>query len=301
MLGQSNSNVIIISPRQCTAKNQIDFQIEKPVTRKSVIMRLEVQSAADFLMNMLRVPVTPSIKAMTDSQLLHFKGSLQTLLVLRYRSHWYPDAPNKGSGYRCIRINSKMDPIVAQAGRIVGCSTKVLSKMLPAELTMWVDPEEVSYRIGENGSICVLFDSSSRSSPSSDSDSMGSDELLLEQMNRTENHHILDLLENANFHSNSVNSQVNKSSSKRLDSSGSLDSSLRSPPPSSPFQLNTNTNTMHQQYNMMPHSPRHRNNTNTNFSDTQLYHWDAFTTNNSHHGTNSNNNNINNNKVRTQC
>ena len=28
---------------------------------------------------------------------------------------------------------------------------------LPSELTVWVDPDEVSYRIGEDGSIGVLF------------------------------------------------------------------------------------------------------------------------------------------------
>lgn len=33
-----------------------------------------------------------------------------------------------------------------------------LSKRNVSELTMWIDPREVSYRIGENGSICVLYE-----------------------------------------------------------------------------------------------------------------------------------------------
>lgn len=33
-----------------------------------------------------------------------------------------------------------------------------LKSLLPNELTLWIDPKEVSYRIGENGSICVLYD-----------------------------------------------------------------------------------------------------------------------------------------------
>lgn len=48
-----------------------------------------------------------------------------------------------------------MDPLIAQAGAAVGLDLSSLRRLLPTELTMWIDPREVSYRIGENGSICV--------------------------------------------------------------------------------------------------------------------------------------------------
>ncbi|MRA76107.1 hypothetical protein GH890_32280, partial [Bacillus thuringiensis] len=64
----------------------------------------------------------------------------------------------KGSGYRCIRIvNNKMDPLLDKAGAASGVSENELLTFLPSELTVWVDPSEVSYRIGEDGSIGVLF------------------------------------------------------------------------------------------------------------------------------------------------
>lgn len=147
-------------------------------------MKLEVNSAADFLMNLLRLK---KVEPLPDNdQLQNFKGSLESLLALHYRSHWYPEIPTKGSGYRCIRINGKIDPLIAKAGISVGISPNNLRKMLPAELTLWIDPEEVAYRIGENGSICVLYDSQIRASPSSDLDSTTSsaDEFIMDRVGR---------------------------------------------------------------------------------------------------------------------
>lgn len=266
-------------------------------------MRLEVHSAADFLMNLLRVKQSNSLP---ENQLQHFKGSLQQLLVLHFRSHWYPDIPTKGSGYRCIRINGQMDPIVAKAGSDAGLMPRTLRKMLPPELTLWIDPAEVSYRIGENGSICVLYDSQSRSSPSSDLDSTGSsgalsDEFIMERVGRLDltDMQLMDFLENKN-----AGTPTKARPNNSLGSSGSDDSQL-SPPLSPPFQLNSNR-VPHYHNNGIRRS-RSRNGNNVqqhqqqqqhqmNYMDsTHLYHnWDGFP------NANNNNNNINN-KVRTQC
>ena len=50
-----------------------------------------------------------------------------------------------------------MDPLLNKAGAASGVSENELLSFLPSELTVWVDPAEVSYRIGEDGSIGVLF------------------------------------------------------------------------------------------------------------------------------------------------
>lgn len=117
-------------------------------------MRLEIKSAADFLVHLLRLQANK----LSAEQLAQFKSSITEELGRRYRDHWFPDRPNRGSGYRCIRINGKMDPVIAQAGSNVGLLPAVLHRLFPSELTMWIDPSEVSYRIGENGSICVLYE-----------------------------------------------------------------------------------------------------------------------------------------------
>uniref|UniRef100_A0A803JSE6 BTG family member 2 n=1 Tax=Xenopus tropicalis TaxID=8364 RepID=A0A803JSE6_XENTR len=80
-----------------------------------------------------------------------------------YMHHWFPDKPAKGSGYRCIRINHKMDPVISKVACRINMSNQHLLSLLPKELTLWVDPFEVSYRIGEDGSICVLYEASAPS------------------------------------------------------------------------------------------------------------------------------------------
>ena len=119
-------------------------------------MRVEVTSAANFLVRLLRLNKESAV--VSDQQLDVFRSALIETLRIRYHEHWFPEKPCKGSGYRCIRINGKMDPVLAQAGGLVGLPGHFLHSLFPSELTMWIDPREVSYRIGENGSICVLYD-----------------------------------------------------------------------------------------------------------------------------------------------
>nr|XP_033808444.1 protein BTG1 [Geotrypetes seraphini] len=117
-------------------------------------MQPEIVAAVGFISKFLRTK-----GPMNDWQLQTFTQCLQELLAEHYKCHWFPEKPCKGSGYRCIRINHKMDPLIGQAARQIGLSSQQLFQLLPSELTLWVDPFEVSYRIGEDGSICVLYES----------------------------------------------------------------------------------------------------------------------------------------------
>lgn len=138
-------------------------------------MRLEIHSAANFLVHLLRL----HHNGLSETQLEMFKGSLTEVLRHRYQEHWFPERPTRGSGYRCLRINGKMDPVIAQAGIAIGLPASYLHSLFPSELTMWIDPAEVSYRIGENGSICVLYEDTNSSS--------STEEFLMERGNKSEN------------------------------------------------------------------------------------------------------------------
>lgn len=112
-------------------------------------MKLEVRIACKFLGNLLRRTEGVSVK-----QLEAFRTNMEEMLCARYRHHWHPQRPLLGSGYRCIRINHNMDPMIAEAAQACGVSNHQLN--FPEELTIWVDPNDVSFRIGEDGSICKL-------------------------------------------------------------------------------------------------------------------------------------------------
>ncbi|KAM7082354.1 LOW QUALITY PROTEIN: protein BTG2 [Ciconia maguari] len=113
----------------------------------------EIAAAVGFVSSLLRTR-----GCVSEQQLQVFSGALREALAEHYKHHWFPEKPFKGSGYRCIRINHKMDPIISKAASQIGLSLPQLYQLLPSELTLWVDPYEVSYRIGEDGSICVLYE-----------------------------------------------------------------------------------------------------------------------------------------------
>mgnify|MGYP003572664852 FL=1 len=132
-------------------------------------MLAEVDSAVAFLSKLMGNRCTD------PNQVVQFRSVLTKILTSHYENHWHPGKPNKGSGYRCIRIvEHKMDPLVLRAGFECGLNTEQLTSYLPNEITMWVDPEEVSYRFGEEGSIGLLY-SGTGSDGYSDDSSSGSD------------------------------------------------------------------------------------------------------------------------------
>lgn len=117
-------------------------------------MKPEILSAANFLVHLIRL----AKKGISEAHLTQFHKNIIKVLTRRYRDHWIPDKPFKGSGFRCIRCNQKLDPVIGEAGESVGLSNKLLQQVLPAELTLWIDPMQVSYRIGNNGSTYTIYE-----------------------------------------------------------------------------------------------------------------------------------------------
>jgi hypothetical protein len=79
-------------------------------------------------------------------------------IKIKFQDHWYPERPAKGSAYRSIRISKeKVDKVLINAVIDVGLDLQEILDTLPNDLTIWIDPGEVSYRIGEKGQGTFYF------------------------------------------------------------------------------------------------------------------------------------------------
>ncbi|KAM0683961.1 Protein btg1 [Mitosporidium daphniae] len=109
----------------------------------------EIHSAISFLSTILR----PVLSNCSTVQIDAFQESLIDLLCSKFATHWDVSNPIKGNAFRSLMVScSYVDPILQEAAR--RCSFEI--SMFPTELTIWIDPGEVTYRFGENGSIANL-------------------------------------------------------------------------------------------------------------------------------------------------
>lgn len=143
---------------------------------KDNTMIVEVLYAVDFICGLLRHHASddksdfPGSSTSTE-RVATFRRKLDDRLRAHYRGHWHPKAPERGSAYRCIRIvRRQMDPLIAGAGREAGISERELLAKLPADLTLWIDPEEVCVRFGEDGSVGVIYGGGKNAGSDSDPD-----------------------------------------------------------------------------------------------------------------------------------
>ena len=113
-------------------------------------MQLEIQVALNFIISYL-------YNKLPRRRVNIFGEQLERQLKNKYEGHWYPDKPFKGSGYRCIHVGEKVDPVVEQAAKESGLDLEDVRNNLPQDLSVWIDPYEVSYQIGEKGAVKVLY------------------------------------------------------------------------------------------------------------------------------------------------
>ncbi|XP_039292727.1 protein Tob1-like isoform X1 [Nilaparvata lugens] len=119
-------------------------------------MHLEVQVALNFVISYL-------YNKLPRRRVNIFGEELEKALKEKFVGHWYPDKPFKGSAFRCLKTGDPVDAVLERAAKESGVPVQDILENLPSELAVWVDPGEVSYRIGEKGAVKVLFSESDTS------------------------------------------------------------------------------------------------------------------------------------------
>ena len=112
-------------------------------------MDVEIQVAVQFIISFFSGKFT---KEKENS----FLNQLRKLLTNKFEGHWYPEKPTKGSAYRCLSIENHLDAVIIKAAKYSGIDISALSLQLPKRLDLWIDPTEVSYRIGELTWVIIL-------------------------------------------------------------------------------------------------------------------------------------------------
>ncbi|KAJ8680009.1 hypothetical protein QAD02_015796 [Eretmocerus hayati] len=113
-------------------------------------MNVEVSMALSFIISFL-------YNKLPRRRVNIFGEELEKAMKDKFKGHWYPEKPFKGSAYRCIKTGDPIDPVLERAARESGVPIQDILEYLPAELAVWVDPNEVSYRIGETSQVKILY------------------------------------------------------------------------------------------------------------------------------------------------
>lgn len=113
-------------------------------------MHIEVQVALNFVISYL-------YNKLPRRRVNIFGEELEKALKDKFKGHWYPEKPFKGSAFRCLKTGDPVDPVLEKAAKESGVPIQDILENLPAELAVWVDPGEVSYRIGEMNAVKILY------------------------------------------------------------------------------------------------------------------------------------------------
>lgn len=116
-------------------------------------MDIEVQVALNFVISYL-------YNKLPRRRVNIFGEELEKALKDKFQGHWYPEKPFKGSAFRCLKTGDPIDPVLERAAKESGVPIQDILENLPTELAVWVDPGEVSYRIGEKNMIKILYSES---------------------------------------------------------------------------------------------------------------------------------------------
>ncbi|KAI8085192.1 uncharacterized protein BX664DRAFT_338773 [Halteromyces radiatus] len=119
-------------------------------------MHIEIAQAVEFLGRLLQ-------NKLDQDSISRFKEKLTELLKLKFADHWDVQQPYKGNGFRALsNFNGQLDSVLVKAANNASISSATIFTHLPRDFVLWIDPFNVSYRMGDHGNIMTLFEDRSR-------------------------------------------------------------------------------------------------------------------------------------------
>ncbi|KAJ1896415.1 hypothetical protein LPJ66_004001, partial [Kickxella alabastrina] len=115
-------------------------------------MQTEIENAANFWLKYVPDTVVPAEKKETLRQ------ALINALASKYSGHWHLDQTNIGSGYRSMSNWRRLDGSFVQAAEQSGVAVDLLERLLPRDIVLWCDPYNVTYRIGDYGTVYTVYE-----------------------------------------------------------------------------------------------------------------------------------------------
>lgn len=113
----------------------------------------EVHVAINFVTSFMN-------KLVPQGRVKVFGEALARALMNKYEGHWFPESPLKGSAYRCFEFGAYIEPELKVAARQAGLRCRDVLICVPSEMSIWVDPGTVSYRIGIEGPVKPVLNES---------------------------------------------------------------------------------------------------------------------------------------------
>eukprot|EP00041_Stephanoeca_diplocostata_P012785 m.215239 g.215239 ORF g.215239 m.215239 type:complete len:249 (-) comp19087_c0_seq2:140-886(-) len=117
-------------------------------------MRTEIATAVQFIAEKL---IRQQMKELPTYKSTKFQKNLSKRLQQKFRGHWHPRNPLIGNAYRSLQsLNGRVDEMILSSCREAGISVREVQKALPSDFSVWIDPADVSVRLGEDGSVWMV-------------------------------------------------------------------------------------------------------------------------------------------------
>ena len=97
------------------------------------------------------------VENLPEERIENFRNTVEKMMLERFENHWHPTKPLKGNAFRCLNIEDGiLDPFLREVMKNTDLEIKELLAAFPQGMALWVDPSDVSCRLGK-GSITPIY------------------------------------------------------------------------------------------------------------------------------------------------